>query len=146
MSQYKLKSRTVKTILDYFLFSWWLWLVHLCSSLSPLPPVLVSKPTITVLGEVVLGRSFQIECYSDTGSFPITYSLKRNYTKPNYIVVSRAFQKAIFNASIMSEKEIHEFRCEAQNNGINPALTSNAPHATVTGELPVTFNPENTAK
>ncbi|XP_053493644.1 platelet endothelial cell adhesion molecule isoform X2 [Ictalurus furcatus] len=94
--------------------------------------VLVSKPTITVLGEVVLGRSFQIECYSDTGSFPITYSLNRNHRTLNYIEVSTAFQKAIFNASIMSENEIHEFRCEAQNNGINPALTSNALLAPVT--------------
>ncbi|KAF5897017.1 platelet endothelial cell adhesion molecule-like isoform X1, partial [Clarias magur] len=80
--------------------------------------VLVSRPTIKVLGEVILGQPFQIECRSPSGSFPIIYSLVRKRTSRRQPqVLTSASEKAIFNASIVTEAEIHEFTCEAQNNG-----------------------------
>ncbi|MCJ8730093.1 hypothetical protein PDJAM_G00114230 [Pangasius djambal] len=88
--------------------------------------VLVSRPTITVLDEVVLGQSFRIECSSENGSLPITYTLKQNQMTLNQTRVSKPFQKAVFDARIWSEKEIREFRCEAQNNGADSARTSDA--------------------
>ncbi|XP_026765492.3 platelet endothelial cell adhesion molecule isoform X3 [Pangasianodon hypophthalmus] len=94
--------------------------------------VLVSRPTITVLGEVVLGRPFQIECSSENGSFPITYILKQNQMTLSKTSVSEPLQKAIFAASIQSEKEIGQFTCEAQNNGVDSARTSDALLAPVT--------------
>ncbi|KAK3557622.1 hypothetical protein QTP70_031151 [Hemibagrus guttatus] len=93
--------------------------------------VLVSKPNISVFGEVILGRTFQIECRSDHGSLPITYKLKQNNMPLKHIMVSKPLQKAIFNASIHDEKQIQEFRCEAQNNGVSSAVMSDALHARV---------------
>ncbi|XP_060725008.1 platelet endothelial cell adhesion molecule isoform X1 [Tachysurus vachellii] len=94
--------------------------------------VLISKPTITVRGEVILGRSFQMECRSDRGSFPITYTLKRNNVVLARTSVSEAYQKAIFNSSIQHENQIQEFRCEAQNNGEDSAQMSDALLTSVT--------------
>ncbi|XP_027024125.2 platelet endothelial cell adhesion molecule isoform X2 [Tachysurus fulvidraco] len=88
--------------------------------------VLISKPNITALGEVILGRSFQMECRSDRGSFPITYTLKRNDIVLAHTSVSKAYQKAIFHSSIQHENQIQEFRCEAQNNGNDSAQMSDA--------------------
>ncbi|XP_060774583.1 platelet endothelial cell adhesion molecule isoform X3 [Neoarius graeffei] len=93
--------------------------------------VLVSRPNITVLHDVILGQLFQIECYSDSGSFPITYTLKRNHSRLSIITVSRPSQKAIFNISIRFEKEINEFTCEAQNNGNDSVQMSGALSAQV---------------
>lgn len=41
----------------------------------------------------------------------------------------------------MYEKEISEFKCEARNNGIDSAQTSDAPLARVIGKLVMPFNP-----
>lgn len=99
-----------------------------------------------MLHDVILGQLFQIECYSDSGSFPITYTLKRNHSRLSIITVSRPSQKAIFNISIRFEKEINEFTCEAQNNGNDSVQMSGALSAQVIGELRGTIDPENTTK
>ncbi|XP_058258266.1 platelet endothelial cell adhesion molecule isoform X3 [Hemibagrus wyckioides] len=93
--------------------------------------VLVSKPNISTFGEVILGRPFSIECRSDRGSLPITYTLKQNNMPLEPIRVFKPLQKAIFNTSIHDEKQIREFRCEAQNNGVSSAVMSDALHARV---------------
>lgn len=69
--------------------------------------------------------------------------LKKKDRTLSHIMVSGPFLKATFHANITYENEINEFRCEAQNNGIDSAQTSDAPLAQVIGELVVTFNPDN---
>ncbi|KAM9483650.1 platelet endothelial cell adhesion molecule isoform 2-T2 [Clarias gariepinus] len=94
--------------------------------------VLVSKPIISVPGEVILGRPFQIQCYSQKGSFPIVYKLKRNDVILSQTRVSKPTEKAIFNASIVSEGEIHQFRCEAQNENTETVQMSDKLYSLVT--------------
>ncbi|XP_046703839.1 platelet endothelial cell adhesion molecule isoform X3 [Silurus meridionalis] len=94
--------------------------------------VLVSKPTITVLNEVILNKPFRIECRSDRGSLPISYTLKQNHTTLSHVQVSNPSQKAVFTTSIQSIQQISEFKCEAQNNGVNSAQTSDTLRAQVT--------------
>lgn len=86
--------------------------------------VLVSKPVIQVVGQVVLGREFRIDCSSEYGSFPITYTLKRNNIPLNHSLSRHPADLAIFSATIFSEEQINEFMCEAKN----------SPHTSVTSE------------
>ncbi|XP_066521880.1 platelet endothelial cell adhesion molecule isoform X2 [Hoplias malabaricus] len=93
--------------------------------------VLVSTPRIQVTGKVVLGRPFQIHCFSDRGTFPITYRLLRNQNLLNHSQVSHPGEEAIFSSVISSEKQIQEFSCEAQNSPHTSPLLSKALNATV---------------
>ncbi|XP_022530947.2 platelet endothelial cell adhesion molecule isoform X2 [Astyanax mexicanus] len=77
--------------------------------------VLVSRPMIQVVDQVVLGRPFRINCFSENGSFPITYTLKRNNNPLNRSLSRHRDDLAIFPAIVYSEQQIHEFRCEAKN-------------------------------
>lgn len=121
-------------------------------TLSPLSPplflVLVSTPSMTVHGnrnkKVILGQPFQIKCHSDIGSFPITYTLKKNHRTLNHTTVSTSSQEAVFTVTIMSEKEIGEFGCEAHNEGGVSAQTSDTLRVQVIGEpAAATFSPEH---
>ncbi|XP_072539473.1 platelet endothelial cell adhesion molecule isoform X2 [Salminus brasiliensis] len=96
--------------------------------------VLVSRPIIQVVGQVVgqvvLGRPFLIHCFSENGSFPITYTLKRNHNLLNRSESRHPHEHAIFTANISSENQIQEFRCEAKNSP-HPPLMSEALSASV---------------
>ncbi|KAI4879464.1 hypothetical protein NFI96_014534 [Prochilodus magdalenae] len=93
--------------------------------------VLVSRPLIEVVKQVVLSRPFQIRCHSENGSFPITYTLIRNDKTLNRSLATDPHVQPTFFAIINSEREIHEFRCEAQNSQHVPPLRSEALSAPV---------------
>ncbi|XP_062853212.1 platelet endothelial cell adhesion molecule [Trichomycterus rosablanca] len=94
--------------------------------------VLVSKPIIKVVGSVILGNPFQIECHSQNGSLPITYTLKKASEVQGQKKVSGPSERARFTALLYSENEINDFRCEAQNNGLHSVHLSESLTAQVT--------------
>uniref|UniRef100_A0A671PZE2 Si:dkey-237i9.8 n=1 Tax=Sinocyclocheilus anshuiensis TaxID=1608454 RepID=A0A671PZE2_9TELE len=95
------------------------------------PKVLVSKPEITVDGPVIVNKSFWIRCYSENGSLPIIYSLKRNSITLNKTEVSYLHKEARFLAKISTPSDISSYMCEAENNGQVSVKNSERLHATV---------------
>ncbi|XP_076871599.1 platelet endothelial cell adhesion molecule isoform X2 [Brachyhypopomus gauderio] len=93
--------------------------------------VLVSRPNISVMGNVVLGHPFQILCVSKNGSLPINYTLKWKHIDVNHSVSTQPEHKAVFTAIIHSEAEIHNFMCGAQNHNLSLPVTSAALSAQV---------------
>lgn len=84
---------------------------------------------------MVLGNPFQIECHAQNGSYPITYTLKKNREVKGQMKLSGPSERATFLALIHSEHEISDYRCEAQNSGPNFVQLSEPLTAQVTGEL-----------
>uniref|UniRef100_A0A673JZ69 Si:dkey-237i9.8 n=1 Tax=Sinocyclocheilus rhinocerous TaxID=307959 RepID=A0A673JZ69_9TELE len=95
------------------------------------PKVLVSKPEITVDGPVIVNKSFWIRCYSENGSLPIIYSLKRSSITLNKTEVSYLHKEARFLAKISTPSDISSYMCEAENNGQVSVKNSERLHATV---------------
>ena len=98
--------------------------------------MLVSRPLIEVVKQVVLRRPFQIRCRSENGSFPITYTLIRNDKTLNHSLATDPHVQPTFFAIINSESEIHEFSQHV------PPLRSEALSAPVIGKLTVMVSPE----
>ncbi|XP_042247584.1 platelet endothelial cell adhesion molecule isoform X1 [Thunnus maccoyii] len=84
----------------------------------------VSKPMMRVVGgTLVLGKSFQLICRSDSGTLPIKYTLHGPNREREVRIVRKPGQQAIFNTSaIYKSSDIDEFMCHAQNNGNRPPM------------------------
>ncbi|XP_038552628.1 platelet endothelial cell adhesion molecule isoform X1 [Micropterus salmoides] len=77
----------------------------------------VSKPKLSVVGgTLVLGKHFQLLCYSDNGTLPITYNLHGPDKKIQQRVVSKPGEHAIFNSSaIYKIADLNNFICHVTN-------------------------------
>uniref|UniRef100_W5KIY7 Platelet and endothelial cell adhesion molecule 1a n=1 Tax=Astyanax mexicanus TaxID=7994 RepID=W5KIY7_ASTMX len=75
----------------------------------------VSPPVIRAVGQVIVGKPFQLLCESELGTLPISYTLLR-YQRPFYtLTVSGPQRSAVFNISYINHAdEIHSFTCQAQ--------------------------------
>lgn len=85
----------------------------------------VSKPVLSVVGgKLVLGKSFQMLCHSDSGTLPIEYTLFGQ--KPSVqSVVRKPGEQAIFNVSaIYKRSDINVFLCHAKNSQHKPPMVS----------------------
>ncbi|XP_015212093.1 platelet endothelial cell adhesion molecule-like isoform X1 [Lepisosteus oculatus] len=78
---------------------------------------LVSNPTIRVTDDVILGKDFKIECFSEWGTLPISYTLLKAHETINTTVQRHSRDRALFPVRIKRKEEIAEFKCEAQNRG-----------------------------
>ncbi|XP_035038540.2 platelet endothelial cell adhesion molecule isoform X2 [Hippoglossus stenolepis] len=99
-------------------------------TLTVYPKVSVSIPKISVVGKAVLGQPFRILCQSDTGSFPINYTLIRDYEQLSTTTVKLPPQEALFTVTISRPDEISKYMCRAKNNH-REALLSKRLNATV---------------
>ncbi|XP_019939251.2 platelet endothelial cell adhesion molecule isoform X2 [Paralichthys olivaceus] len=79
------------------------------------PKVFVSTPKISVVGKAVLGKPFKILCQSDTGSFPINYTLIQNFVQMSTTTVTLLSQKALFTVTVSMPDDISKYMCEAKN-------------------------------
>ncbi|KAF5908122.1 platelet endothelial cell adhesion molecule-like isoform X2, partial [Clarias magur] len=78
----------------------------------------VSAPVIRMIGKMIIGQPFQLQCESQSGAFPITYSLLKFQKKMEQMTVTGPKRSALFNIRPISYKnESHSFRCEAENEG-----------------------------
>ncbi|GLD60563.1 platelet endothelial cell adhesion molecule-like protein [Lates japonicus] len=86
--------------------------------------VLVSEPVLSVVGgTLVLGKSFQLLCRSDSGTLPITYSLNGPNSLNEQRVVSKPGEQAIFNSSaIFKSSDLKNFICHARNSLNRPLV------------------------
>lgn len=67
-------------------------------------------------GTLVLGKHFQLLCYSDNGTLPITYNLHGPDKKIQQRVVSKPGEHAIFNSSaIYKIADLNNFICHVTN-------------------------------
>ncbi|KAM3863830.1 platelet endothelial cell adhesion molecule [Diretmus argenteus] len=84
----------------------------------------VSQPILSVVGDkLVVGEPFLLQCHSERGSLPITYTLYGPSRLPEVRVVSRPGDQAIFNTSaIQKNSDIPKFLCQAKNNDFNPPM------------------------
>lgn len=105
-----------------------LFLQTLVLSSSPLPlisSVLVSKPEISVVGQVILGQPVKILCHSHTGSLPINYTLKKGNTIVGKIIVRLHSERAIF--TVHNTSDLGGYKCDAINCARTRPLQSNNP-------------------
>uniref|UniRef100_A0AAY4API7 Ig-like domain-containing protein n=1 Tax=Denticeps clupeoides TaxID=299321 RepID=A0AAY4API7_9TELE len=85
--------------------------------------VQVSAPAISALGKVIIGKPFQLQCKSKSGSLPITFILIKD-RRPVSSKVVQAHQ-ALFNVSAISKRvDVTEFSCQAFNNVNSPRTAS----------------------
>ncbi|XP_041839653.1 platelet endothelial cell adhesion molecule isoform X3 [Melanotaenia boesemani] len=94
------------------------------------PKVLVSTPTISVDGRVILGQPFQIRCQSFNGSVPIIYTLYKDQEQIDKTTIEEPDEGALFTVSISRTDELNEYTCKANNKG-RDVLVSKALNATV---------------
>ncbi|XP_026868166.2 platelet endothelial cell adhesion molecule isoform X2 [Electrophorus electricus] len=107
-------------------------IVKRSTSVSFEAKVLVSRPVITVDERVVLGRPFNIYCYSENGSLPINYTLIWKRTVLNHSILTHTRQQAQFTATVHSEADVHSLACGAQNYDRKQPLMSSTLKASVT--------------
>lgn len=90
-------------------------------SLSPVP---VSKPMLSVVGgTLVLGKPFQLLCYSNGGTLPITYILYGPGGQNEYRIVSTPGKQAVFNVSaIYRTSDLDKFLCHVKNKQNTPPV------------------------
>uniref|UniRef100_A0A8C7S325 Platelet endothelial cell adhesion molecule n=1 Tax=Oncorhynchus mykiss TaxID=8022 RepID=A0A8C7S325_ONCMY len=90
----------------------------------------VSVPLLSVVGgRLILGKPFQLQCQSDNGSLPITYTLLSPHRQAEFRVVRRPWDLALFNiTSIHRSIDIHSFSCKAENNPSQPYMESSGEH------------------
>ncbi|XP_029492363.1 platelet endothelial cell adhesion molecule isoform X1 [Oncorhynchus nerka] len=90
----------------------------------------VSVPLLSVVGgRLILGKPFQLQCQSDNGSLPITYTLLSPHRQAEFRVVRRPWDLALFNiTSIHRSSDIHSFSCKAKNNPSQPYMESSGDH------------------
>ncbi|XP_010872336.2 platelet endothelial cell adhesion molecule [Esox lucius] len=86
----------------------------------------VSVPRVSVVGDrLILGKPFQLQCRSENGSLPITYSLLSHHRQVKSRVVNSPRDLAIFNlTSIHSITDLQSFSCKAQNHPSQPPRES----------------------
>ncbi|KAM3623915.1 uncharacterized protein V6R79_017027 [Siganus canaliculatus] len=89
------------------------------------PKVSVSIPKISVVGRLILGQPFRIQCQSDFGSLPINYTLMKDFVPLDTVTIDTLGQPAVFTASITNTKEINLFICEAKNSRKPGELSKN---------------------
>ena len=97
-------------------------------------PVLVSKPEITAIGRVIVGKPFQVRCHSDRGSLPIEYTLWKKYSEVNSTTVQQPHHQAIFPVTVQHYSDMQDYKCEARNNPKIDTVVSNKLNTTVIGE------------
>ncbi|XP_068435497.1 platelet endothelial cell adhesion molecule isoform X2 [Clinocottus analis] len=85
----------------------------------------VSKPMLSVVGgTLVLGKRFQLLCHSDSGTLPITYTLRSPAGPTQRGVVSNPGEEVIFNSSaIHKTSDLNNFLCHATNGENQPPMT-----------------------
>ncbi|KAM9474519.1 platelet endothelial cell adhesion molecule-like isoform 1-T1 [Salvelinus alpinus] len=90
----------------------------------------VSVPLLSVVGgRLILGKPFQLQCQSDNGSLPITYTLLSPHRQAEFRVVHSAWDLALFNiTSIHRSIDIHSFSCKAENYPSQPHMESSGEH------------------
>ncbi|XP_020342382.1 platelet endothelial cell adhesion molecule-like isoform X2 [Oncorhynchus kisutch] len=90
----------------------------------------VSVPLLSVVGgRLILGKPFQLQCQSDNGSLPITYTLLSPHRQAEFRVVHSPWDLALFNiTSIHRSSDIHSFSCKAENNPSQPYMESSGYH------------------
>ncbi|XP_029621859.1 platelet endothelial cell adhesion molecule isoform X4 [Salmo trutta] len=90
----------------------------------------VSVPLLSVVGgRLILGKPFQLQCQSDNGSLPITYTLLSPHRQAEFRVVRSPWDLALFNiTSIHRSTDIHSFSCKAENNPSQPHMESSGEH------------------
>ncbi|KAG7269465.1 hypothetical protein CRUP_029178 [Coryphaenoides rupestris] len=88
------------------------------------PKVSVAAPRISVVGRVVLGKPFEIQCVSEDGSLPINYTLWRNYEPMNG-------RQARFSVTVQQPQEVGQFMCEADNSQRKEGVLSKRLNASV---------------
>lgn len=84
----------------------------------------VSKPVLSVVGgTLLLGKPFQLLCYSDGGTLPITYTLHGPNRLLEHRVASRPGEQAIFDSpAIYRSSDLHSFLCHAKNSQRKPPM------------------------
>lgn len=76
----------------------------------------VSAPVIHTVGKVIIGQPFMLQCESDHGTLPITYTLLKFQEPVASITVTGPQRSALFNiSSISNRNESHSFICLAEN-------------------------------
>ncbi|KAG7252303.1 hypothetical protein CRUP_018088, partial [Coryphaenoides rupestris] len=94
--------------------------------------VSVAAPRISVVGRVVLGKPFEIQCVSEDGSLPINYTLWRNYEPMNVsATISRQGRQARFSVTVQQPQEVGQFMCEADNSQRKEGVLSKRLNASV---------------
>uniref|UniRef100_A0A4W5KR10 Platelet endothelial cell adhesion molecule n=1 Tax=Hucho hucho TaxID=62062 RepID=A0A4W5KR10_9TELE len=90
----------------------------------------VSIPLLSVVGgRLILGKPFQLQCQSDNGSLPITYTLLGPHRQAKLRVVRNPWDLALFNiTSIHRSTDIHNFSCKANNNPRQAHMESSGEH------------------
>ncbi|XP_055753723.1 platelet endothelial cell adhesion molecule-like isoform X2 [Salvelinus fontinalis] len=90
----------------------------------------VSVPLLSVVGgRLILGKPFQLQCQSDNGSLPITYTLLSPHRQAEFRVVHSPWDLAHFNiTSIHRSIDIHSFSCKAENYPSQPHMESSGEH------------------
>ncbi|XP_020778311.2 LOW QUALITY PROTEIN: platelet endothelial cell adhesion molecule [Boleophthalmus pectinirostris] len=86
----------------------------------------VSKPTMRVVGgTLILGKPFQLICYSEKGSLPISYTLHgpKNYKEVK--VITRPLEAGVFNVTVSKSSDLNNFLCLARNHKKLPPETAN---------------------
>ncbi|KAM9491259.1 LOW QUALITY PROTEIN: platelet endothelial cell adhesion molecule [Salvelinus alpinus] len=86
--------------------------------------VLDSKPEITAIGRVIVGKPF-VRCHSDRGSLPIDYTLWKKYSEVNSTTVQQPHHQAIFPITVQHYSDTQDYKYEAQNNPKVDTLVSN---------------------
>nr|ACN10682.1 Platelet endothelial cell adhesion molecule precursor [Salmo salar] len=95
----------------------------------------VSKPEITAISRVIVGKPFKVRCHSDRGSLPIEYTLWKKYSKVNSTTVQQPHHQAIFPITIQHYSDTQDYKCEARNNPKIDVVVSNKLNTTVTVPL-----------
>lgn len=86
--------------------------------------VAVSEPVLAVEGgTLLLGKPFQLSCYSKKGTLPIAYTLSVPRKPNENKTVSTVGEKAIFNLPPFTERsDLKKIFCHARNSQQNPSV------------------------
>ncbi|KAK3553280.1 hypothetical protein QTP86_032767 [Hemibagrus guttatus] len=80
----------------------------------------VSPPVISTVGKIIIGQPFQLQCESELGTLPITYTLFKSHEPVSHVTVTGPQHRALFNISSISHRnESNSFTCQAKNQGSN---------------------------
>ncbi|XP_035258780.1 platelet endothelial cell adhesion molecule isoform X3 [Anguilla anguilla] len=99
--------------------------------------VLVSKPSIFVPDEVIVGKPFRIHCRCENGSLPVSYTLLSNKVPQKSVLVRQPNETASFLVTVRRKEDVRNFTCEAENNGYSSRTESRVLDAAVTEPVSV---------
>ncbi|KAF4092679.1 hypothetical protein AMELA_G00023500 [Ameiurus melas] len=78
----------------------------------------VSAPVFRTVGKIIIGQPFQLQCESEHGTLPITYTLLKFQKPVAHMTVTGPQRSALFNISSISHRnESHSFICLAEMQG-----------------------------